>query len=92
MTWEYCKFTEDDVNMSDEDKERVAWYHNEYPILKFFEYSHLPKHLQEINKPFRIQAINMALGLLLSDEVRMGLRKLLEAKDCFVRAALKEKK
>lgn len=56
-------------------------------ILRFFEFSHLPPRLQEISRPFGELAHSMA-GTLDGPEVTVGLRKLLEAKDCMVRAAL----
>ena len=56
-------------------------------ILKFFEYEHLPAHLQIISRPFNELAYEMA-DRLDWPELTAGLRKLLEAKDCFVRAAL----
>jgi hypothetical protein len=56
-------------------------------ILAFFAYSHLPEHLQEISKPFHVLAWDMA-GRVAGPELTAGLRKLLEAKDCMVRAAL----
>jgi len=59
-----------------------------YPILDFFQYEHLPQNLQEISKPFGEIAEEMARRLPQGPEVSAGLRKLLEAKDCFVRAAL----
>lgn len=58
------------------------------PILKFFEYQHLPTHLQEISKPLGDLAVLMEQKLPPSAETSAGLRKLLEAKDCFVRARL----
>lgn len=61
-------------------------------ILKYFAYQHLPAHLQEISQPLCDLAHVMAHNLADSSdpaEVTVGLRKLLEAKDCFVRAALK---
>jgi hypothetical protein len=58
-----------------------------YPILKYFAYAHLPAHLQAISKPFSDLAERMA-QLPQGPEVSAGLRKLLEAKDCAVRAAL----
>lgn len=58
------------------------------PILKFFEYSHLPEHLQEASKPFHDMALNTFMKLPAGPERAAGLRKLLEAKDCAVRAAL----
>lgn len=56
-------------------------------ILRYFEYEHLPPHLQAVSKPFAELARNMA-SLLDGPELTVGLRKLLEAKDCCVRAAL----
>lgn len=58
------------------------------PIMKFFEYGHLPAHLQEISKPVGELAKLMDESLPDSAEKVAGLRKLLEAKDCFVRAKL----
>lgn len=58
------------------------------PILRYFEYAHLPAHLQDISKPFADLANEMSGSLFPGPEVSAGLRKLLEAKDCFVRAAL----
>lgn len=58
------------------------------PILRYFEYDHLPAHLQEVSAPFGELANELAGSLFPSPEVSAGLRKLLEAKDCFVRAAL----
>ena len=59
------------------------------PILKYFEYKHLPKHLQVISEKFSGLASEMLKELPPSHpEFLEGLRKLLEAKDCFVRAAL----
>lgn len=57
-------------------------------ILDFFEYSHLPKRLQELSKPICELAQNMDDVLPNGPEKSAGLRKLLEAKDCFVRANL----
>jgi hypothetical protein len=57
-------------------------------ILRYFEYAHLPAELQKISAPIGIMARSLAEGLPPGPEVTTGLRKLLEAKDCFVRAAL----
>lgn len=57
-------------------------------ILQFFEFSHLPDNLQEISKPFSQLAWKMAQELPTNPELTVGLRKLLEAKDCAVRAKL----
>ena len=55
-------------------------------ILQHFDHDHLPPHLAEVSKPFCDLANDMASNLE-GPEVTAGLRKLLEAKDCFVRAA-----
>lgn len=59
-----------------------------YPILKFFKYDHLPEKLQLVSKPFSDLAFNLTLIRPDSDEMELALRKLLEAKDCAVRAFL----
>ena len=56
-------------------------------ILRFFEYSHLPTPLQAVSEPFHRLAHDMA-SQFEGAELTTGLRKLLEAKDCMVRAAL----
>lgn len=56
--------------------------------IKFFEYAHLPPKLQEISKPLGEQAQLMEEILPDGPEKSAGMRKLLEAKDCFVRAKL----
>ncbi len=56
-------------------------------ILRFFEYDHLPAHLQEVSRPFH-QLAHLCAERLAGPELTAGLRKLLEAKDCIVRAAL----
>jgi len=63
----------------------------QYPVLgNYFEFSHLPPYLQDVSKHFWY----LAWIMVSNDpdnpaEVAAGLRKLLEAKDCFVRAAIK---
>lgn len=57
-------------------------------MLQFFAYAHLPPHLQAISAPFREVAQNMVDTLPMNPERTAGLRKLLEAKDCAVRAIL----
>lgn len=58
------------------------------PIMKYFAYSHLPENLQEVSRPIGILAERMDLELPDGPEKSAGLRKLLEAKDCLVRAKL----
>jgi hypothetical protein len=57
-------------------------------ILKFFEYSHLPDRLQAISRPFCELAQEVARRAPDNYETEIALRKLLEAKDAAVRAAL----
>ena len=56
-------------------------------IMKYFRYDHLPPKLQEVSKDFAELAQTVA-KLPSSPEVTVSLRKLLEAKDAAVRAAL----
>jgi len=57
-------------------------------LFQFFAYAHLPPPLQEISKPFADLAQFMVKTLPRNPERTTGLRKLLEAKDCAVRARL----
>jgi hypothetical protein len=62
-------------------------------LLTHFTYGHLPETLKPVSKACADLAIQMADALDSTDpiagaEVTTGLRKLLEAKDCFVRARL----
>lgn len=59
-----------------------------YPILRHFQYQQLPLHLQAISAPICNMALHMAKTLPQSAETAAGLRKLLEAKDCLVRAEI----
>ena len=61
-----------------------------HTILKHFAYSHLPKHLQAVSAQFHTIAAGLDAALPDSAEKNAGLRKLLEAKDCMVRAALEK--
>ena len=61
-------------------------------LLTYFASAHLPAHLQRVSTPCSDLAYAM-VDLLESvesasaEEVTAGLRKLLEARDCFLRAA-----
>lgn len=57
-------------------------------IMRYFTYAHLPERLQAVSRPIGELARAMDEGLPEGPEKSAGLRKLLEAKDCFVRAAL----
>lgn len=58
------------------------------PMLRYFKYEHLVPPLQQISGP--VCEVARVMDAMLPDgaEKTAGLRKLLEAKDCFVRAAL----
>lgn len=58
------------------------------PIIKYFEYAHLPENLQAISRPIGELAKDMDELLPDCAEKSAGLRKLLEAKDCLVRARI----
>lgn len=53
---------------------------------KWFTYEHLPPHLREVSK--KVAELHDWMDENLPDgaEKSAGMRKLLEAKDCFVRA------
>ena len=72
----------------DPNPEQATYHPAVEALLKFFEYGHLPLRLQEISRPFGDLAREMASRSPHSPETTVGLRKLLEAKDCAVRAAL----
>jgi hypothetical protein len=57
-------------------------------ILQYFAYKHLPKNLQAISQPFAELAGKIVQTVPSGPERTAALRKLLEAKDCAVRAAL----
>lgn len=70
-------------------------------LLQFFAYSHLPQHLQAVSKPFcdlafaivgddrgMPEGTSVHFPLPSNPERTVALRKLLEAKDCAVRALL----
>ena len=56
------------------------------PMLQFFEYKHLPEHLQLVSRQFGIMAQEMVKNLPRNPERTVALRKLLEAKDAAVRS------
>lgn len=57
-------------------------------MLQFFEYKHLPTELQLISGQFGKLAEYIVEALPSNLERTVALRKLLEAKDCAVRAKL----
>jgi hypothetical protein len=57
-------------------------------IMRFFEFGHLPESQRRISAPVCLLAERLVDELADGPELTTGLRKLLEAKDCFVRASL----
>jgi hypothetical protein len=58
------------------------------PLLKYFKSNHLPQPLRKVSDACAGLANMLDHQLPDCDEKTRGLRKLLEAKDCFVLAAL----
>ena len=57
-------------------------------IRQFFEWGHLPAHLQVVSEKFQLLADMIIEQLPRNPERTAALRKLLEAKDAAVRAKL----
>lgn len=57
-------------------------------LLQFFAYDHLPPHLRKVSEPFCTLAHQIVNDIPSNAERTVALRKLLEAKDCAVRAML----
>lgn len=58
------------------------------PILRYFSYTHLPPPLKEYSEMFAALAARVVLHIPDGPERTVCLRKLLESKDCAVRAVL----
>jgi hypothetical protein len=58
------------------------------PIMKYFEFTRLPEPLKGVSGDVCALACSMDAQLPDGPDKSAGLRKLLEAKDCFVRAKL----
>lgn len=57
-------------------------------MLKWFEFGHLPEHLQAVSSKFWDLACSLCAMVPSGPERTVALRKILEAKDAAVRAAL----
>jgi hypothetical protein len=68
---------------------RAAAHPSVAHVLQYFDHAHLPPELAAISKPFGDLAHTLAASSLDGPELTAGLRKLLESKDCIVRAALR---
>ena len=65
--------------------------HNQIPdieIMRWFEFDHLPPHLQAVSRPYADLARALTGSIPASQELAVALRKLLESKDAAVRAAI----
>ena len=60
-------------------------------LVKYFGFKHLPEHLQPISEKFHDMATWLDSALTNGPEKTVCMRKLLEAKDCAVRANLDTK-
>ncbi len=58
------------------------------PILRYFHYTHLPPTLRDVSREFARLARHVIDTVPRNAERSAGLRKLLEAKDCAVRAVI----
>jgi len=72
---------------------RATIYQTKEPLmqdrmLQFFAFEHLPDHLKEVSRPFGATAEWIVQNLPANPERTVALRKLLEAKDCAVRARI----
>ena len=77
------------VNMTIGDESRSEeklTFESTNPIMEFFEYEHLPLQVQFVSKMICEAAKQLDQNLKDCPEKSAGMRKLLEAKDCFVRA------
>jgi hypothetical protein len=63
----------------------------DYEMLRWFDFDHLPPHLRDVSQHFQTLAIWMMQNLPSTREREYALRKLLEAKDCAVRARVGDK-
>lgn len=64
---------------------------NDLPITRHFSYAHLPEYLRAVSAPCCALVDVMLKNTAPGAEQSAGLRKLLEAKDCFVRAAIEKR-
>lgn len=57
-------------------------------ILQFFVWDHLPEDIAKVSQPFQFLAMEIFNGLPDNKQREMAFIKLLEAKDCAVRALI----
>jgi hypothetical protein len=57
-------------------------------MLQFFDFHHLPENLRQVSRSFYDLAQHIVMTVPENPERTVALRKLLEAKDCAVRAMI----
>lgn len=67
----------------------VSTKNGEY-LARFFKFSHLPPPLRDVSRVYAALAVFTLQNVPRNPERTVALRKLLESKDCAVRAALPE--
>lgn len=72
----------------DDANTECAYEATETQIMKYFKYDHLPPKLLAVSASICELARQMDIQIPNGPEKSAGLRKLLEAKDCLVRAAI----
>ncbi len=63
-------------------------YRTKTPGLEYFKFAHLPLHLQKVSRLIAELAHVLEAELPPGPQKTLGMQKLIEAKDCFVRATL----
>lgn len=79
---------EEQKRLQEIDARQEAAFIAQDRMLQFFTFAHLPSALQEVSRPFRDMAATIVNKCPSNPERTVALRKLLEAKDCAVRALL----
>lgn len=74
--------------MNDTPPEPAVQVEPEERMLKWFQFAHLPPHLQVVSSRFWDVACQLVATIERGPERTVALRKLLESKDAAVRAAL----
>ena len=82
MTQPHNAATMDDTPLIDTDVSMVS------PIMRWFDYAHLPEKLQPVSERFYHLAWAIEKTTSVGPEKSACLRRLLEAKDCAVRASM----
>jgi ferritin-like protein len=83
-----AQIEEQEQKLRDIDARQQEQFIAQDRMLQFFTFAHLPPHLQDVSRPFRDIAATIVNKLPSNPERTVALRKLLEAKDCAVRALL----